>query len=443
MSADARPTPPPSAPALRLGPELALLAAAAAVGILGSLGAFAFTVLAHEAETLVWHTAPGWWGAHEAPWWWVLGVLAVGGAAVAGAIRLPGHGGHHPLDPLSFDIGPSAIGSTLLAALATLAAGAVVGPEAPLLAIGTAIAFASARGGMRRAAPVLAMCGASAALGVVIGNPLVTAILILEGAVLMGGVAHRRTVVLVRLLPVVVALGAGYLTRVGVGAWTGLSTHPLDLGTLEPYPTVRLRDLLPALAVALVTALLLAGVVRGARLLRRRVTPLPGLVVGGVVVGLLAIATRAATGEPVSVVLFSGQAALGTMMGLASAGALLVIAVGKATAYGVSLGVGFRGGTIFPGIAVGVALASAAHAALPGSALPALAAAGVAAAVGAVLGLPFTSVLFGFLLLAPAGPAVTVPAALGAVVGVLVETWVDDRVTVQPEDELKAPTRTA
>lgn len=442
MSADARPTPPSSAPPLRLGPELVLLAGAAVVGILGSLGAYAFTVLAHEAEILVWDTVPGWWGAHEAPWWWVLGVLAVGGVAVAGAIRLPGHGGHHPLDPLSFDIGPAALGSTLLAALAALAAGAVVGPEAPLLAIGTAIAFASARGALRQAAPVLALCGAAAALGVVIGNPLITAILLLEGAVLAGGAAHRRTVVLVRLLPVLVALGAGYLTRVGVGAWTGLSTHPLDLGSLDPYPTVRVRDLLPALVVALVTALLLAGVTRGARLLRRRVTPLPGLVVGGLVVGGLAIATRAVTGESVSVVLFSGQSDLGTMLGLASAGALLLIAVAKAAAYGVSLGVGFRGGTIFPGIAVGVGLASAAHAALPGSALPALAAAGVAAAVGAVLGLPFTSVLFGFLLLAPSGPAVTVPAVLGAVVGVLVEAWVDDRVTVQPESELEAMNRT-
>ena len=163
--------------------------------------------------------------------------------------------------------------------------------------------------------------------------------------------------------------------------------------------------------------------------------------VGGVVVGLLAVATRAVTGEPVSVVLFSGQADLGTMLGLASVGALLLIAVAKAAAYGVSLGVGFRGGTIFPAIAVGVGLASAAHAALPGSALPALAAAGVAAAVGAVLGLPFTSVLFGLLLLAPAGPAVTVPATLGAVVGVLVEAWIDDRVTVQPEDELEATIR--
>lgn len=443
VSADASAPPPSPRPALRLGPELVLLAAAAVVGVLAAVGAYAFTVLAHEAETFLWHTVPGWWGATEAPWWWALGVLAVGGAAVAGATRLPGHGGHHPLDPLSFDITPAALGSTLLAALAALAAGAVVGPEAPLLAIGTAIAFASARGGLRAAAPVLALCGASAALGVVIGNPLITAILILEGAVLMGGAAHRRTVILVRLMPVIVALGAGYLMRVGIGAWTGLSTHPLDLGALEAYPTVRVRDLLPALVVALVTAVLLAGVTRGARYLRPRVALLPGLVGGGLVVGLLALLARSVTGESLSTVLFSGQQDLGTLLGLTSLGALLVIAGAKAAAYGVSLGVGFRGGTIFPAITVGVGLASAAHAAFPGSALPALAAAGVAAAVGAVLGLPFTSVLFGFLLLSSAGPAVTVPAVLGAVVGVLVETWLDDRTTVQPEDELEAATRDA
>ena len=214
-------------------------------------------------------------GRAEAPWWWVLGVLAVGGLAVAGAIRLPGHGGHHPLDPLSFDIGPAALGSTLLAALATLAAGAVVGPEAPLLAIGTAIAFASARGGLRRRARARDVRrrgrtrrGDRQPADHRDPHP--------RGRRPDGGVAHRRTVVLVRLMPVVVALGAGYLMRVGVGAWTGLSSHPLDLGALEPYPTVRVRDLLPALAVALVTALLLTGVTRGARLLRPRVTPCPG-----------------------------------------------------------------------------------------------------------------------------------------------------------------------
>ncbi|MCV2395470.1 chloride channel protein [Actinotalea sp. M2MS4P-6] len=435
-------SPTPEPPPLRLRAELALVAAGAGVGIAASAAAYAFTVLAHEAEAFVWHTVPGWWGAEEAPWWWVLALLAIGGAAVAAAIRLPGHGGHHPLDPLSFDIRPSALPSTLLAALATLAAGAVVGPEAPLMAIGTAIAFAVARGALEGVAPVLAMCGAAAALGVVIGNPMITAILILEGAVISARVAHRRTVVLVHLLPVLAALGAGYLIRVGVGTWTGVSSHPLELGEIAPYPTLLVRDLLPTVAVAVVTALLLTMTTRAAGQLRRRLPPrlaTAGLVVGGLVVGGIALVVRAATGEPLSTVLFSGQNDLGTVLAITSAGALLLVALGKTLAYGVSLGVGFRGGAIFPAITVGVALATAAHAVMPGTSVAPLAAAGVGAAVGAVLGLPFTSALFGLLLLSPSGEAVTVAAALGAVAGVLAEAWVDDRLRVQPEDEVQAP----
>jgi len=160
---------------------------------------------------------PALWGAQEPPAWWVVLVLGVGAVAVHGAMRLPGHGGHHPLDGLAFDIGPRAIGSALLASLATLVAGAVVGPEAPLLAIGTALAIAvTARRAPGQAQP-LVMAAATAALGVVFGNPLVTGILLLESLVLAGEQIEFR--------------GGTVFPAVFVGATLGAAAHALVPGT--------------------------------------------------------------------------------------------------------------------------------------------------------------------------------------------------------------------
>ncbi|HWS58126.1 MAG TPA: hypothetical protein VN257_06260, partial [Actinotalea sp.] len=83
-----------------------LLGLSAGLGVLATLAAYAFLVLVHEAEHLVWVVVPGWWGATEPPAWWVVVVLAAGAVAVYGATRLAGRGGHHPLDGLSFDTGP-------------------------------------------------------------------------------------------------------------------------------------------------------------------------------------------------------------------------------------------------------------------------------------------------------------------------------------------------
>ena len=55
---------------------------------------------------------------------------------VAAAVRLPGHGGHSPLEGLGAEpIRPIELASILPAALATLGLGLVLGPEAPLIAL--------------------------------------------------------------------------------------------------------------------------------------------------------------------------------------------------------------------------------------------------------------------------------------------------------------------
>jgi len=419
----------------------ALLGVSALVGLLAALGASLFSALSHESQHWLWHTLPESLGMDEVPAWWVVGVLLLGAVVVWAALRLPGHGGHHPLDGLAFDIGPRALTSTLLAAFAGLTAGAVLGPEAPLLAIGSAIAIAVGRRALQGRAAIVVLAGSAAALDVVLGNPLATGVLVMEAVLLSGGAGTRRRQVLFRLLPVLTALGAGYVLTTGLDAWTGLRVPTLSVTGLAAYPTVRGEDLLVGVLVGAVTAALVIAATRGAQRVRPLAgrAPLRALLLGALTLAVLALGTRAVTGQPVDLVLFSGQVDLSTVLTLGLAGPLLVVALVKSLAYAASLGAGFRGGTIFPAVYIGATVAGAAAAVVPGTTVPGLAAAGIAAGVGAALGLPFTAVLLAVLMLFAAGPAVTVPAILGALVGVLAKLFLDpaervDETAAAPRD---------
>jgi hypothetical protein len=62
---------------------------------------------------------------------------------------------------------------------------------------------------------------------------------------------------------------------------------------------------------------------------------------------------RAVTGQPVDLVLFSGEAALPQVIAETSAGVLALLVLVKGTAYALSLGAGFRGGPTFPAVTLG------------------------------------------------------------------------------------------
>lgn len=161
-----------------------ILGASVLVGILAGVAVIAFLTVEHGLQALLWETLPDAIGG--TPGWWVFGVLVVGAVGVWFALKLPGHGGHRPLDGLGIDIGPKQIGSVAAAALISLSIGAVVGPEAPLMAIGSAVGGFVA---LRSAAPVrkvLMLAGATAAITMILGNPMVSAVLVLEAAALKG-----------------------------------------------------------------------------------------------------------------------------------------------------------------------------------------------------------------------------------------------------------------
>jgi H+/Cl- antiporter ClcA len=113
------------------------LVLAALLGVPVAFAAVLFQTAIHDVIHLVWEVVPDELGWSEPAWWYVVLVPALAGLLVAVAVRLPGHGGHSPLEGLGADpIPPIALTSILPAALATLGLGLVLGPEAPLIALG-------------------------------------------------------------------------------------------------------------------------------------------------------------------------------------------------------------------------------------------------------------------------------------------------------------------
>jgi hypothetical protein len=128
-----------------------------------------------------------------------------------------------------------------------------------------------------------------------------------------------------------------------------------------------------------------------AKLTAARVEARPSLalVLGGAAVGLLAVLFHEIASRPAELVLFSGQSSLGAVTAETTAGVLVALVVAKGLAYAISLAVGFRGGPIFPAVAIGVMVGVIASLALPDFALAPGVVAGLAGGAAASLKLPF------------------------------------------------------
>src|SRR5436309_2779328 len=110
---------------------LVLLVLAALIGVVASLAAWCFLELIHQIQVGVYTDLPKDFGYHSAPEWWSLPVTAIAGVVAAFAIvRLPGRGGHLPADGLGGGLTqPVELPGVILAALATVGLGIVLGPE--------------------------------------------------------------------------------------------------------------------------------------------------------------------------------------------------------------------------------------------------------------------------------------------------------------------------
>jgi hypothetical protein len=128
-------------------------------------------------------------------------------------------------------------------------------------------------------------------------------------------------------------------------------------------------------------------------------TAVVGLAIAG-----LAIAFAAGTDESSSLVLFSGQSALGPVLDNAAAysvGTLVLLIACKGLAYSLALS-SFRGGPIFPAMFLG-AVGGVALSHLPGLDMVSGAAMGIGAMTATMLRLPMTAVLLATLLLLSSG----------------------------------------
>jgi H+/Cl- antiporter ClcA len=397
------------------GQILVLSGIGIAVGLLAGAGATLFVAVEHELQHLLWTDLPEALGQPQAPWWLVLALLVTGALITFLAEQLPGKGGHTPLHGFGIDIGPREVVSVIIAALGSLSFGAVLGPEAPLMAIGTALGALAFRDPTKPVRQVMMIVGAMAAVGAIFGNPLVTCVLMLEFAMLAGPRVATQLV----LMPALAGMAASYVLQVGVAQWSGLGEAQLAVPGLPAYPQVQVVDL----AVAVPLAVLVAFVAMGARLGAQRVAELAErsrlatMVGAAAIVALAAISVDAITGGGLELVLFSGQSAMPEYLAITSVGSAAVILLGKFVGYTVSLGSGFRGGAIFPAVALGVILATGATLLVGGTSTAALAAVGIAAGTAACMRMPFTALLLGVMLTYPAGGATTILAIIGTIVG--------------------------
>ena len=397
-----------------------LLVLAALLGVLVSFASWCFLELVHWIQQEVYQSLPSGLGLHPVPWWWPLPVLAVAGVLAAVAIiRLPGHGGHIPYEGIKAGAAqPAELPGILLAALATLGLGLVLGPEAPLIALGGGLAILAVRRVKKdtpdQAMAVLAASAAFAAIATVFGSPVIGAIILIEAAGLGGPMLPLI------LLPGLMSAGIGSVVFIGMGHWTGLSSAAYALSpiSLPAFSTLTAAEFGWAIVLAFAAALATFAITdlarRSAQVVARQpwlLIPAAALAVAGLAIGFAQI-----THQPADTVLFSGQDAFGSLIKQGTAVSLSTLAfllLFKGLAWSISLG-NFRGGPTFPALFIGAAGGLlAAH--LPGfSETPAVAVLMAAAAVS-ILELPLSATIITLLLTSKAGIA-TAPLIIVAVV---------------------------
>ena len=175
---------------LRSRSYLVLLVLAAIIGVIVSAAAYFFLALVTKLQGWIFTSLPSGLGFHSEPAWWPILPLMLAGLLVGLTIRyLPGRGGHSPADGFVVGRGapsPAELPGIVLAALATLSLGVVLGPEAPLIAIGGGLGVLAVRLLKRdapaRTATVVAAAGSFAAISTLLGSPLLGAFLLMEAS---------------------------------------------------------------------------------------------------------------------------------------------------------------------------------------------------------------------------------------------------------------------
>jgi H+/Cl- antiporter ClcA len=409
--------PPASSPRRRgdrwrwLGVVVGLAVALGAVGALVTVG---FIKLLEWLIDVVWTDLADALGATTHDWWFVLPVCAVGGGVAVGlCARFLGDWPKELETALAdfrrdrvFDY--RHLPNSAVASLAALVFGAALGPEAALVALigGLCSWIGRIIGVGGRAAESLQYVGVMAALGTLFGTAGAAAIPLEAGA---GAprLAHR----LLLLVPGAAAAGTGALIFSALSAGDGyLDFH------FRAYD-LALWDVVPAVAAAAAGAAVAALLLLFSRVAHLAAARLPSgpvfrAVVGGIGLGVL--------GSISALVLFSGHEGIQELIDDtgASTAFLVGIAVAKVGAIALLLATGWRGGRFFPMMFAGTAGGLAVAAAFPEDVAMVCLAAGMTAAVAAMLRRPLAAgLLMLFLFPYDLYPTVAIAAVLGAGLG--------------------------
>jgi H+/Cl- antiporter ClcA len=430
-AADPAASPDPAA-ILRSRNFAAVLVFAAVIGLVVSVLSWAFLELVHRTQVAVFTDLPEALGHDAAPWWFYVVVLGLAGLPVAFAVvRLPGHGGHVPVYGLQpGGSSPADVPGVALAGFASLGLGLIVGPEAPLIAIGAGIAMFVVRT-VKQDAPdqlvmIMAAAGSFAAIAAIFGSPIIAAVLMME-VIGLGGAAASLV-----MIPGLIAAGVGSLVFVGMATWTGLSTEAYALPplVLPSFSGITWEIIGWTILLGLVGALV-TQVVRRIGLVGLKVVPRNPFVwtpVVGFLVAALAVLFEATTDFGADQVLFSGQEQLPSLIddaGAWSIGALVMVLLCKGVAWGLCLSA-FRGGPVFPAVFIGAAggiLAS--H--LPGLPVSSAIGVGIGVMVVSFLRLPVSAIVMATMLTASAGASIDPLIIIGVVVAYLASLALEGR----------------
>ena len=220
---------PSPAELLRSRSYVMLVVFGAIIGVPVAAVAYFFLKLVAEAQQYVFDTLPGELGFDSQPSWWSIPFLALSGLIVAASIRYPAREPRGTSRPRAsrpaVRCGRSTSPGIILASFATLSLGVVLGPEAPLIAIGSGMGVLAVhlikRDAPEMASVVIGAAGSFAAIATLLGSPLAGAFLLMEAGGLGGALMS------VVLVPGLLAAGIGSLIYIGLDDWTGFGTFSL------------------------------------------------------------------------------------------------------------------------------------------------------------------------------------------------------------------------
>lgn len=257
---------------------------------------------------LAWQTIPG--NFSSIPAWYVLGLLFMSAVLVYVIRRYVGDAGHSPMSGIKVTVyTPKEYVGVILAIVATLWGGVVLGPEMALVATGSMV------GGL------------------------------VASRLHKTDAADRKKIVIAGVAGAIFALFVG----------------PALAGThrLANTPTsIQLSQVLLAVLVSVIVVI----VVTVARLIAALVSRLAGdgprlpvLVAAAVIVGVSALIVQNQTGAGIQFIVTSGENFLTELPSLTVTSTIVAVIIFKLIAYAVSLGAGFRGGPFLPAMFVGAA----------------------------------------------------------------------------------------